>query len=206
MACKVKVKEVYRFGVVFSLAIICSCWNSKKKKKNLLLNLWKCILTPHPCKNDGKVQLWISGTLISRHCDDGHATSCLNVGHQSLGQFSFVESDRSFLCDLPVGLSQLGELDGVVLFQDVTVAPAKHLTGAREEEGRWVNKPRLRQAFLSTITPPHQSAVSFLMVSWWLWMAFASALPRGKPFSASSMLGWNSSFHGILPCLLCANS
>lgn len=65
MACKVKVKEVYRFGVVFSLAIICSCWNSKKKKKNLLLNLWKCILTPHPCKNDGKVQLWISGTLIS---------------------------------------------------------------------------------------------------------------------------------------------
>lgn len=73
---------------------------------------------------------------LLRHFDNGHATSCLNVGHQPLGQFSFVESSGSFLCDLPVRLSQCGELDGFILFQDVTVTPAKHLTGAREEKVR----------------------------------------------------------------------
>lgn len=73
--------------------------------------------------------------ILSRS-DIGHATSCLNVVHQPLGQFSLVESIGSFLGDLPVGLSQLGELDGVVLFQDFTVAPAKHLAGAGEEEAR----------------------------------------------------------------------
>lgn len=71
---------------------------------------------------------------IVRYSNFGRATSCLDVGHQPLGQFSFIESVGSFLGDLPVGLSQLGELDGVVLFQDVTVAPAKHLAGAGGEK------------------------------------------------------------------------
>lgn len=109
--------------------------------------------------------VFLKDESILRQSGHGLTTSCLNVSHQLLRQFSFVECRRSFLCDLSVGLSQCGELDGVILFQNVTVAPAKHLTRARQEEISGVREPRVRRVFETNVAPTHQSAVSFLMVS-----------------------------------------
>lgn len=52
----------------------------------------------------------------------------------------------------------------------------------------------------------HHSFLSPVMMFLFELMALASALPTGKPFLASCMLGKNRSFHGSLPCRLWAIS
>lgn len=45
-----------------------------------------------------------------------------------------------------------------------------------------------------------------MMVSLFLEIAVANALPKGKPFRANWIAGWKSSLHGNFPWRLCAIS